>query len=319
MKEDAVRPVKSRIERVLVDGFPALKLSNGRMEAQVLPTLGGKVWSLRDMESGRNWIWNNPQVPLRTVPVGSEYDENWAGGWEELFPCDAAGNAFGRELPDHGEWWSRAWSWEVVDAESRLELRMRLQCESIRVSCEKIITLAADRPELTIRYRINNLEGEQIHFLFKQHLAVAVAPTDRIELPAGQMTAVDRAFSTRLGGEGPYSWPIGVGRDGSPVDISVLPSADQGHREFVYVSELAEGWCGVRDAEGRRLRLRFPKEIFPHTWLFMTLGGWRGLYTVVLEPCTNKPKDLSAAIKAGQCASLPRGGVLECSVTASFE
>ena len=310
---------KSNIDTVVVDGFPGLRLSNGRMEALVLPALGGKVWSLRDMESGRNWIWNNPQVPLRAVPPGAGYDENWAGGWEELFPCDAAGKFLGRDLPDHGEWWSRAWEWAVADSESGPEIRMRLNCRSIQASCEKIVTLAADRPELTISYRIENLENEPIHFLFKQHLAVAVVPTDRLELPGGQMTAVDRAFSTRLGGEGPYAWPIGVGGDGLPADLSALPSAEQGHREFIYVSELPEGWCGVRAAAGGRLRLRFPTDIFPHTWLFMTFGGWRGHYAVVLEPCTNKPKDLSAAFKAGQCASLPRGGVLECSVTASFE
>lgn len=309
----------SNVESIAVDGFPAFKLSNGLIEAQVLPTLGGKIWSLRQLGSGRDWIWRNPQVPLRSVSTGSNYDENWTGGWEELFPCDAAGNFLGRALPDHGEWWSRAWDWEIRSAQREPEIRMRLECRSLRVSCEKTIALAANRPELTVRYRIENREPETIYFLFKQHLAVAVGPTDRLELPNGQVTAVAREFSTRLGDTGPYAWPIGAGKDGLPVDLSVFPPADQGHREFVYVSDLTEGWCGVRSAGGERLRLRFPKEIFPHTWLFMTFGGWRGHYVVVLEPCTNKPKDLRAALKAGQCASLPRGGVLECSVTASFD
>jgi hypothetical protein len=75
----------------------------------------------------------------------------------------------------------------------------------------------------------------------------------------------------------------------------------------------------VRDTEaGARLRLHFPREVFPYTWLFMTFGGWRDLYTVILEPCTNMPEDLNEAPRQGRCASLAPGATLACAVRVEF-
>lgn len=85
------------------------------------------------------------------------------------------------------------------------------------------------------------------------------------------------------------------------------------------MTDLPEGWCGVRDTEaGARLRLHFPREVFPYTWLFMTFGGWRDLYTVILEPCTNMPEDLNEAPRQGRCASLAPGATLACAVRVEF-
>ena len=42
-------------------------------------------------------------------------------------------------------------------------------------------------------------------------------------------------------------------------------------------------------------------------WLFLSYGGWRDIYTAVLEPCTNMPKDLADAVRLGQSARLTPG------------
>jgi len=86
------------------------------------------------------------------------------------------------------------------------------------------------------------------------------------------------------------------------------------------VSDLPAGWCGIERAGGReRIIFEFPLEVLPFCWLFMAFGGWRDYYTVVLEPCTNMPKDLGAALAAGQCARLDAGGTLDCAVTVRVE
>ncbi|MBI4031363.1 MAG: hypothetical protein HY370_06765 [Proteobacteria bacterium] len=183
------------------------------------------------------------------------------------------------------------------------------------VRCEKQIELAAGSPAISIRYRIENLEPAPLHFLFKQHLAIAATPAHRLELPGGQVTPVDRDFGTRLGSDVPFPWPRGQNHSGETVDLSVLTSPEDRQREFVYVEELPEGWCGVRNhLTGRSLRLEFSRETFPYTWLFMTYGGWRSLYTAVLEPCTNMPKDLDEAFRLGRCARLEPNAFFETSV-----
>jgi galactose mutarotase-like enzyme len=302
-------------ERCL-DGVETVLLENEYVQAELLPELGGRLWNLWYKPTGMQWLWHNPYLLLQTLQLGASYDDNWAGGWEELFPNDAPGEFMGRDLPDHGEWWSQPWQWEAVEeAPERVSVRLWRDGKVTHTHCEKWIRLEANVARLSIRYRITNLETEPLYFLFKQHLAVALTPAHRLELPGGKVTPVDLGFSTRIGAEGPFDWPIACGKQGESLDLSIFPPEREAHREFIYVAELPGGWCGVRDTKtGAALRLYFPREVFPYTWLFMTFGGWRGLYTVVLEPCTNMPKDLNTAVRLGQCAVLHPNETLQCEV-----
>jgi hypothetical protein len=295
------------------DGKSVVTISNGRLRVEILPELGGKIWSLHDDVRGTQWIWQNRQAAHGPVGLHSNYDDNWSGGWEELFPNDAPGEFQGKHLPDHGEWWSRPWHWEAVsDTADAVAIRLTHRGVVTPTECEKTISLTADQPRVSVSYRIRNVGLEPLHVLFKQHLPVAIGPHHRIELPGGRVTPVDLAFSRRLGDAGPFEWPVGRDATGAAVDLSELPHPGERLQEFVYVSDLPEGWCGVRDSRtGGGIRLHFPQAVFPYVWLFMTFGGWRDLYTVVLEPCTNMPKDLGAAFTAGCCASIAPSATLE--------
>ena len=48
--------------RLRLTDVPALRLGNDRLEALVLPQLGGRVWSLRDPATGRDLIFANPNL-----------------------------------------------------------------------------------------------------------------------------------------------------------------------------------------------------------------------------------------------------------------
>src|ERR1700686_1031165 len=308
----------------LVEGreqdFKVVELENKLVRTSLFPELGGKLWNLWHKPTRTQWLWHNPNVGLKAAPLGACYDDNWAGGWEELFPNDAPGEFMGRDLPDHGEWWKQPWQWELAE-ESRERVSIHLWRESALThsSSEKWITLEAEKARVSIRYRIINLGSEPLYSLFKQHLAVAVTPAHRLELPGGKMTPVDLEFSNRIGIDGTFEWPFAIGTNGEPVDLSILPPNELAQREFVYAYDLPAGWCGVVDPRtGVRLRLHFDREVFPYTWLFMTFGGWRDLYTVVLEPCTNMPKDLNTAFRLGQCSSLGPRETMTCEVYAEF-
>jgi hypothetical protein len=53
--------------------------------------------------------------------------------------------------------------------------------------------------------------------------------------------------------------------------------------------------------------MEFDRAQLPYLWLFLSYGGWRDVYTAVLEPCTNVPKDLKEAVRRGQSAWLAPG------------
>jgi hypothetical protein len=285
--------------------FTMLTLSNDKLRVDILPDLGARIWNLFDVANDVQWIWHHPTVGVSRFPIGSRYDDHWAGGWEQLFPNDAEGEFGGRFLPDHGEWWTLPWEWEVAEQDDLLEIHLYTRGVVTDTTLEKWVAIGNATASVSVRYRIVSRELLPIKFLFKEHLPINASSLHKLELPGGSVTPVDLSFSTRIGSNGPFAWPAASGRHNEKVDLASFPRSEEKQREFVYVSQVPEGWCGVVDsASGRRIRMRYPQEVFPYVWLFMTFGGWRDLYTVVLEPCTNMPKDLQTAASLGQCATL---------------
>jgi len=276
-------------------------------------TRGARIDNLIDRLSGKQWLWQGTQsFEHAPVALGASYDDHWNGGWDDLFPNDAPGTFEGYRLPDHGELWSQPW--EVVRT-SPVEFSVRHQCATVPASVEKTVRIG-EGAECCVHYVVKNHGAEPFYFLFKLHPAIAVKPNDRILLPGGCVVPVDPTFSRMLGSAEPFDWPVGRGVRGERIDLSIVPPEGGGLQEFVYVTDLPEGWCGVRDGRtGAEIRIEFPLEVLPYCWLFMTYGGWRNHFTVVLEPCTNFPKELSEAYQTGSCASLLPQGTLDFTVT----
>lgn len=294
-------------------GFDAIELENSFIKAVILPQLGGRIWELWDKTRSRQWVWHRPEVRLDRPSPDRSYDDGWAGGWEQLFPNDAPGHFEGRDLPDHGEWWSRDWSVELAEeSDNEAVVRLGISTRSRQTRSVKEFRLRDDDATFRARYSITSLETEPFHFLFKEHLPILISPGCRLEMPGGIVTPVDPAFGNLIGDPGPFSWP---GANG--VDLRVIPSRSSQIREFVYLTQTPEGWCGIDDAEsGAAIRIRFERSALPYTWLFLSYGGWRDCYTAVLEPCTNMPKDLTEAVRQGRSAVLMPGQRFEMEVTA---
>ncbi len=302
-----------------VGGFESLVLENARLRVVVIPALGGRVWELHDKVRGRQWIWHRGDVPLAASPVGASYDDVWAGGWEELFPNDAPGPFEGRDLPDHGEWWARSWSVDDISDGDAAHVRLSMTTAIVRAACVKEFHLGRDDDAVSIAYRIRSAEPAPYHFLFKQHLPIQVTPACRLLVPGGIVHPVDTSFGTLLTGPGPYAWPARGGTAPPVADLGVIPDAAAGAREFVYVTDLPEPWCGVEDREREAsLRMTFDGAAFPYLWLFLSYGGWRGINTAVLEPCTNMPKDLHEAVRLGRAARLLPGEEWATTVSVSL-
>jgi hypothetical protein len=211
-------------------------------------------------------------------------------------------------------------AWTVAEASDGAEAVVRLVADTrIRKTfCVKEFRLRGDADTIHVSYRIESRETDAFHFLFKQHLPIALTASCELVLPGGRVTAVDPTFGTVLPGRGPFAWPLAQGAD-REVDLRVVPSRSSEEREFVYVTELPESWCGIDDVmQGASIRMRYDQQRMPFLWLFLSYGGWRKCYTAVLEPCTNMPKDLAEAVEAGQSALLDAGGVFQTSVAVTL-
>jgi hypothetical protein len=84
-----------------------------------------------------------------------------------------------------------------------------------------------------------------------------------------------------------------------------------------YLPEVSEGWYAVTDTQSKvGFGITFPTSIFPNLWLFRTFGGWRGLYTLILEISNGLSTNLAIARETGRCGRLTPGQVIEAEIRA---
>lgn len=275
-----------------------LTLENAEIRLTIRPDLGGRIDQLEDCRTGHSWLWhpsNYDPSETRSLPVGASFDDTWTGGWDEVFPNDAAGPFQGRELVDHGELWSQRW--DVLEA-APLIIRLGYQCQTVPVRVEKTIELEPNQPKAKITYCFENQSDEQLPFLFKQHAAIAIEPGDEILLPDCWVEPAFLEFSKLIGQAGKTRFPEAIGPQGEAVDLRIIPPPSSQLQEFYYTSDLSTGYCGIRNQRTQSsLLMTFDTADFPFVWMFQSYGGWRDHYVVVVEPCTTMPFDLETACR----------------------
>ena len=179
----------------------ALVVENSQLRLVILPELGGKLWSLVYKPFDREIFWHHPRVEPRPSPYGATYDDAFSGGWDELFPNDATLTVNGDVYPDHGEWWTMPFGWEIstrTDEEVTVHLWRTGVVTTTRV--DRWITVRAGEPRLHLRYRIHNDGPRPLDFLWKLHPALAITPSARIELPRSRVLPAG-FFTERLDGQ----------------------------------------------------------------------------------------------------------------------
>lgn len=299
-------------------GLQVVRLENELICLDTLPELGAKIYNFIHRPSNRNLLWHNPRVPPMHQQFGAVFDDVWSGGWDELIPNDLptpAGD--GEMLPDHGEVWSQASEWEVIKHEGTgAAIRFVNYGHVLPTIFEKTISLGPDESFCTVRYSYRNLGPRPIDFLWNIHPALSISPATRLDIPALH-GIVDPWHADQLEAGKEYGWPYVVDRADKRVDLRKVPAQEPMTADMHYLPNISEGWYAATDTQAQvGLGLVFPTKAFPHLWLFRALGGWRGLYTLILEPSTGYPNDLAIARKAGHCGHLEPGEKIEAEVKA---
>lgn len=298
-------------------GIDAITLENSVLRLDILTGLGAKIYNLIDLPTGKNLLWHNPRQLPTPAPFGSNFDNSWAGGWDEFFPNGAECAWQGDVQPLLGELWSRQWQSEIIEDGTDAIAHLWVDATITPARVEKWVRLDKSRPTIEFRHRITNIGYEPFDFMWGIHPALDVAPGCRIDIPASKVTVEDSRHS-RLGVPGEtYDWPNVLDGEGRSVDLSVVMAPEAHTYGMHYVHELSEGWIAVSDPEGGPgLALRFPKEIFSCVWLWLVYGGWRGFHHIIVEPWTSYPSRIADAAQAGRLRRLAPSESLETTVTA---
>lgn len=274
-------------------GFSLVRMQNAEVRVEVVPALGGKIWSLEHRPSAREFLWRNPRQRLRPLMLGASYDDHFVGGFDELLPNDIPERVNGESLVDHGELWTTPLQANMVD--DALVLSGRLPITPL----EYRKTLRLSGNTLVVQYTLTNIGRRPLDLLWKLHPALRISPGAEILVPARRARVADPQWS-RVKDREEFDWGA------APALRRVPPMGDQ--TEFLYLLDLAKGECALRHSvENWQFRLRFPRELFTSVWIFASFGGWRDLETLILEPCTTPQLSLAESAKAGQCLHLEPG------------
>jgi hypothetical protein len=299
-------------------GLRVVRIENDLLCIDVLPELGAKIYNFIHKPSGRNLLWHNPHLLPTQQRFGASFDDNWLGGWDELIPNDLPRPApDGDLLSDHGEVWYQPADWEIVaSTPRRVAVRFVSHGRVLPTRFEKMVSLEAGEPFARLSYAYHHLGVIPIDFLWNIHPALAISPDTRLDVPA-RLGITDPWREVRFEGDRSFEWPYITDRSGQTVDLRRVDPPEAALADMHYLVGVEAGWYAVTDQRsGVGFGLSFPLAVFPHIWLFRAFGGWRGLYTLILEASTSYPYDLDVARQNGTCAHLDAGEILTADVLA---
>ncbi len=302
-----------------VNGLQSLILENEFLRLQILPTVGARIWQIQYKPLGVDLLWNNPNLAPEKLTLGNSYDDNWSGGWDELFPNDEATLLEGQSLPDHGELWTSVWTADDLNSIDPLAIKLTLRTPISNFLIEKTIRLRKNSAVIEVHYKLTNLGAQKFPFLFKLHPAFAVSAQHRIDFPPMKVL-LEPDFPGTLSEAAPgFDWPIAQ-LGSKRVDMRMVPETSSGALHFFYGDQLADGWCGITNcANGLATALRFDPEVFTSCWLFATHGGWKNLNVAVLEPATGYPFRLQPMINNKRACWLEPNDALATTVLFSVQ
>ncbi len=304
------------ISQSLIDGFETIELNTGAVSLSMIPALGGKIASLRDLRTGREWLWRNPRMPYKQTRPGASYvREADTGGWDECFPtvapCKYPSPPWtGATLQDHGELWSQAVAIEVRRVGGDVVLRSLWQGLALPYRFERTLSISPGTARLHMAYEASNDSGEPIRFIWSAHPLLAIEPGMELQMPPSARFNCASSFPPDLFDQDKnVRFPLTTGG----LSTSSLPPAGFRIALKLWSDPLQEGWAVMRARDGE-LRMRWQSGELRQLASWINLGAWAGdegepYYNLGLEPCIGAQDSLTDAVDKFNLAGTipPRG------------
>jgi galactose mutarotase-like enzyme len=259
-------------------GFTTYVLSSAKLRISVVPELGARIISLKNLQSGREWLWH-PRGGLRLFRngLGDDFSKSPLVGVDECLPTIAACSWRGRALPDHGEVWSVPWTVDC-DAWANGCLRTVIRLNLSPFEFERTIEVQDNLVRLS--YRLLNVGATQESYLWAIHPLLRLETGDRLELPASTRALLDG-----------QAWVDDLDSDVTEKDCAKA-----------FAAPVSQGLAAVHNPlTGDRLEFEWSPTQNNTLGLWLTRGGWHGHHHLALEPTNGEPDALALAAMQKRC------------------
>jgi galactose mutarotase-like enzyme len=259
-------------------GFAVYVMGNESVEMATVPELGGKIISLRDLRTNREWLWHPKEgLKLFKNQLGDDFSLSPLVGMDECLPTILPCRWRHRQLPDHGEIWSQPW---LVDDAAWQNGTLTA---ALKLSISPLIfkrTVELDGNELRFTYELANPTSIEERFVWALHPLLQLAGGDELELPDSTRRLLNGA-----------SWIN-----------AVTSEISERHCAKAFAHPVAEGWAAIKnEAAGDRLEFAWDPAVNNTLGLWLTRGGWHGHHHFAVEPTNANDDSLAVAAGRDQC------------------
>jgi len=293
------------ITRTTTEGFESICVHTGLIELTLIPELGGKISSLRDARTNREWLWRHPRYPYKRVAHGSSYiAEADTGGWDECFPsvaqCEYPSAPWqGAAIQDHGELWSQTAEFEINEQADKITVLNRWGGIALPYTFTRVITLNENSSIVHVDYEVMNNADLPIDYVWCIHPLLAIEPGMELRLPESARFNIGGAYPNDLVPlEKKLQFPFAV----SGLNFPFLPQANAGRAIKLWSDPLpeAQGWAAMRASNGE-FQMRWDVSLLPQVAVWMNFGafgmdGGSPYYNLGLEPCIGAQDSLNDAV-----------------------
>lgn len=282
-------------------------LQNDLLHVEVLPSIGGKILSIRNRKTGREWMWTHPFLGL-TPPINpTGYHDS--GGHDECFPtiapCQITRSIDGEmDILDHGELWHLPWSVDTfkVQPSGGGNLDLSIPVPKLRCVFRRRLDLHPNDGKLGMEYTLENQGDEALPFLWAGHALIKLESGMRLSFPKNSVGRVEVLLGNWPGGEKGH-YPL----TGSS-HLEVIPDVD--HEDFegycfkAFVEKYYEGWASIQTSSGEEFRFVFSPDEMDCVALWMNCRGWAGsgtepYFNLGFEPMIGAADSLGDVLREG--------------------
>lgn len=271
---------------MMMDDF--ITLANEHLSVEIDTGRGADILTLTHVPSGLDVLFSTPWraradavrsglcAPSTTDAV-SAWLEGYRGGWQTL--CPNAGPPRSVESAPvgfHGE--ASLVRWDVQTA-GFTTASLHTELFAVPLSIDRGLSLAEDRPALTIVDTLSNLSEEPIEFDYVSHPAFGGRFLDgdcRIDSGATRFTTDPDTSGNVSAPNTAHEWPWVIAEDGSKVDLRVVPPPGERRMAFGWLSDFTEHWAAITNVDlGLSVRLDWDGTYLPYAWFWQELNHSR--------------------------------------------